>query len=57
MLIFLVLCEFACGVFFFATIGQYWPGTNPLPWYGRLIALGLFLWSLSEVILRWPGNH
>jgi hypothetical protein len=56
MLSFIVLC-FACGCFAGATLSQYFPNPNPpSPWWGRLVTLGLFLWSLSEVIARWPGG-
>lgn len=53
MLSFIVLC-FACGCFGGASLSQYLPSPPPQPWFGRLVTLGLFLWSLSEVISRWP---
>jgi hypothetical protein len=58
MLSFIILC-FACGAFFFSTISEYFPAPSPVvyPWYGRLVTLGLFLWTLSEVIARWPGGR
>jgi hypothetical protein len=50
----------ACFCFAGATISIYIrpssPPNPPYPWYGGLVTAGLFLWSLSEVILRWPGN-
>lgn len=58
MLSFIILC-FACGVFLFSCIADYFPATTPAqyPWYGRMVTLGLFLWTLSEVIARWPGGR
>jgi hypothetical protein len=57
MLSFIFLC-FACGCLGGATLAQYIrnPAPAPYPWYGSLVTLGLFLWSLSEVISRWPGG-
>lgn len=57
MLSFIVLC-FACGVFFAAFFSQYFPvPASPVPWYGRLVPFGLFLWSLSEAIAGWPAGR
>jgi hypothetical protein len=47
----------ACVLFGAAAFSHYFRGPvspSPYPWYGGLVTLGLFLWSLSEVILRWP---
>ena len=54
MLSFIVLC-FACGCLGFDLVLNF---RNPpvTPWNGKLVTLGLFLWSLSEVIARWPGG-
>jgi hypothetical protein len=39
----------AVVLFFFASVGYAWSPT-PWPWNGRLIAAGLFCWSLSAVL-------
>ena len=47
----------ACVLFGAAAFSHYFRNPQqPTPWYGGLVILGLFLWSLSEVILRWPGG-
>jgi hypothetical protein len=56
MLSFIVLCM-ACACLGFATASAYYHNPSPpTPWYGKLVTFGLFLWSLSEVIARWPGG-
>jgi hypothetical protein len=39
----------AVVLFFLATIGYVWK-PEPWPWNTRLIAAGLFCWSLSEIL-------
>ena len=39
----------AIVLFFLASVGYAWTPT-PWPWNGRLIAAGLFCWSLSTVL-------
>jgi hypothetical protein len=36
-------------LFFLASLGKVW-SPDPWPWNGRLIAAGLFFWSLSTVL-------
>jgi len=58
MLSFIVLC-LACGCLGGAALSQYTqiPAPQPYHWHVKLVTLGLFLWSLSEVIARWPGGR
>jgi hypothetical protein len=49
-----VILLLACFCFAISCAWQLVPNPQPPPWYGRLVVFGLFLWSLSEVILRWP---
>ena len=39
----------AVVVFFIASFGYVWR-SDPWPWSGRLIAFGLFCWSLSTML-------
>lgn len=39
----------AAVLFFLASVGYIWR-SDPWPWSGRLIAAGLFCWSLSEIL-------
>jgi hypothetical protein len=39
----------AVVLFFLASVGYAWSPT-PWPWNGRLIAAGLFCWSLSTLL-------
>lgn len=39
----------AIVLFFLASIGRVW-APDPWPWSGRLVAAGLFCWSLSTVV-------
>jgi hypothetical protein len=39
----------AVVLFFLASVGYVWK-PDPWPWNTRLIAAGLFCWSLSEIL-------
>ena len=49
----LILIVLACVLFLLAGLGDFFgraePAT-PWPWSGRLIAWGLFCWSLSTIV-------
>lgn len=47
----LILIVLACVLFLLAGLGGPWTAGPPeWPWRGRLVAWGLFCWSLSTIV-------